>query len=179
MQAAILDLVGKTCLSEDTMNIVMAKLFGSRSDVIIVDPSIIGSVEGEAMPGIAAVFADVFASVTNEKIFIPVCCSKNHWCGISLDLEMAEAAVYDPMGSTYALKVRALTEALLVQLPDYAPRKFRVRPYHTDLGVQVDSYNCGIYVLVAFEEIAGAKGLCMLSRKELQYLRYRYICMCA
>ncbi|ETL77576.1 hypothetical protein L917_21482 [Phytophthora nicotianae] len=44
-KAELLDLVGKTCLSDDTINTVMAKLFGPRSNVMIVDPWLIGSIE--------------------------------------------------------------------------------------------------------------------------------------
>ncbi|ETP27502.1 hypothetical protein F442_23222 [Phytophthora nicotianae P10297] len=44
-KAELLDLVGKTCLSGDTINTVMAKLFGPRSNVMIVDPWLIGSIE--------------------------------------------------------------------------------------------------------------------------------------
>ncbi|GMF51989.1 unnamed protein product [Phytophthora fragariaefolia] len=121
-KAEVLDLVRKTCLSDDTINIVMAKLFGGRRDVTIVDPSIIGSVEGGHMPGVTAVLADVFANVTSGKILIPVCCSKTHWCGIILDLDMKNVCIYDPMKSSYTVRVRALAESLIVQLPDYAPR---------------------------------------------------------
>ncbi|GMF40777.1 unnamed protein product [Phytophthora fragariaefolia] len=96
-----------------------------------------------------------------------------------LDLDMKNVCTYDPMKSSYTVRVRALAESLIVQLPDYAPRKYRIHHYQTDLGIQVGSFNCGVYVLLAFEEFAGAQGLCMLGRKELQYLRYRYICMCA
>ncbi|OWZ19049.1 hypothetical protein PHMEG_0006761 [Phytophthora megakarya] len=95
-----------------------------------------------------------------------------------MNLELKDVCIYDPMKSSYANSVRAIMETLVTWLPDYAPRKYRAHHYQSDLGVQVDSYNCGVYVLLAFEEFAGAQGLSMLSRKELQYLRYRYLAVC-
>ncbi|ETM30757.1 hypothetical protein L914_21570 [Phytophthora nicotianae] len=61
-----------------------------------------------------------------------------------LDLETTDICIYDPMGSSYILRVRAIAEKLATCLPDYSPRKYRVHPYQSDLGVQVDSYNCGV-----------------------------------
>ncbi|GMF47033.1 unnamed protein product [Phytophthora fragariaefolia] len=84
-------------------------------------------------------------------------------------LRYEKRCIYDPMKSSYTVRVPALAESLIVQLPDYAPRKYRVHHYQTDLGIQVDSFNCGVYVLLAFEVFAGAQGLCMLGREELQY----------
>lgn len=160
------------------MNIVMSKLFGERNDVVIVDPGVIGSIDNEDSPVNTRAFATIFAGKTNEKILIPICCSNTHWCCVMVNLNLNDVCIYDPMSSSYVVRVRAIAEKLAMQLPNYAPRKYRVHHYMGDLGVQVDSYNCGMYVLLAFEVFVGAQGLCMLSRKELQYLRYRYIYMC-
>ncbi|KAI9980281.1 hypothetical protein PInf_026462 [Phytophthora infestans] len=51
----------------------------------------------------------------------------------------------------------------------------RVRAFESGLGVQTDSYNCGIYVLLAFEMFCGAEPLGYLDKKTLQCLRYRYL----
>lgn len=154
----------------------MLKLFAAREDTIAVDTSIAGNV----MNGFLAVetMKDVFAGMTNQKILIPVICNKNHWCAVMMDLSLKEVFIYDPMSSSYGVKVRPLAEKMVALLPDFATRKYRIRPYTSELGVQVDSYNCGMYMLLAFEIFAGAENLYLLSRKELQYLRYRYLCMC-
>ncbi|KUF93266.1 hypothetical protein AM587_10000684 [Phytophthora nicotianae] len=120
----------------------------------------------------------VLLGATGEKILIPVICGKNHWCSIMIDLTCKDVLIYDPMNSSYGSKVRPLADKLVTMLPDFAPRKYRVRLYLSELGVQVDSYSCGMYMLLAFEVFAGANTLSLLSRKELQYLRYRYLCMC-
>ncbi|KAF1783777.1 hypothetical protein GQ600_12557 [Phytophthora cactorum] len=44
--------------------------------------------------------------------------------------------------------------------------------------VQTDSYNCGVYVLLAFKVFCGAEPLGHLDKKTLQCLRYRYLRMC-
>ncbi|ETM55849.1 hypothetical protein L914_00996 [Phytophthora nicotianae] len=142
-----------------TISSLPAKLFGPRSNVMIVDPGLIGSIENNDSLINTSVFPEGFAGATKEKILIPVCCSKKRWCCIMLDLETTDICIYDPMGSSYIIRVRALAEKLATCLPDYTPRKYRVQPYQSDLGVQVDSYNCGVYVLVAFELFAGAAGL--------------------
>ncbi|KAG1698684.1 hypothetical protein DVH05_014641 [Phytophthora capsici] len=178
-KAEILDLIGKTQLSDDTMGFVMSSLFESKASIITVDTNVIGPMEHGAVSVPMTVFADMFKNLSKEKILIPVCCNKNHWCGIMVDVDRTEAIVYDPMASTYMNGVRALTEKIVTQLPTFAPRKYRVSPYRGNLGVQVDSFNCGMYVLLAFEVFAGADELSYLNRKELQYLRYRYLCMCA
>ncbi|KAI9999295.1 hypothetical protein PInf_004117 [Phytophthora infestans] len=169
--AEILDLIGKTQLSNDTMGFVMSSLFESKASIITLDTNVIGPIEHGAVSGPMTVFADMFKNLSKEKILIPVCCNKNHWCGIMVDVERTEAIVYDPMDSTYMVGVRALTEKIVTQLSNFAPRQYRVSPYRGNLGVQVDSFNCGMYVLLAFEVFAGADGLSYLNRKGLQYLR--------
>ncbi|POM71858.1 LOW QUALITY PROTEIN: Hypothetical protein PHPALM_11515 [Phytophthora palmivora] len=125
-QTEILDLVCKTQLSDDTINVVMARLFGSRNDVIVMKPNIIGNISNGEISITVAIFADVFAGMKTEKICIPVCCNKIHWCGIMVNTRLKDACIYDPMSSNYAVAVRALVEKLVTQLPEYAPRKYRV-----------------------------------------------------
>ncbi|ETO99761.1 hypothetical protein F441_22819 [Phytophthora nicotianae CJ01A1] len=176
VQAEALELVGKSPLGDGTVNTLMLKLFAERVDTIGIDTSIAGNVMNGFLP--VDTMKSVLLGATGEKILIPVICGKNHWCSIMIDLTCKDVLIYDPMNSSYGSKVRPLADKLVTMLPDFAPRKYRVRLYLSELGVQVDSYNCGMYMLLAFEVFAGANTLSLLSRKELQYLRYRYLCMC-
>lgn len=176
IQAEVLELVGKNALGDVTINTLMLKLFAERADTIGVDTSMAGNVMNGYLP--VQSMDCVFLGVKNEKILIPVICGKNHWCSIMIDLQLKDVCIYDPMMSTYAVGVRALAEKIVELLPDFSPRKYRVRPYISELGVQVDGYNCGMYMMIAFEMFTGGEKLSLLSKKELQYLRYRYICMC-
>ncbi|ETP53737.1 hypothetical protein F442_01382 [Phytophthora nicotianae P10297] len=63
-------------------------------------------------------------------------------------------------------------------LVERAQPSVRVGTYESGLGVQVDSYNCGVYVLLAFEIFCGAEPLGHVDKKTLQCLRYRYLRMC-
>ncbi|ETL82962.1 hypothetical protein L917_16993 [Phytophthora nicotianae] len=110
----------------------------------------------------------VFLGVTSENLLIPVICGRNHWCSIMLDLTAKEVFVHDPMNLSYGVKARLLAEKLVVMLPNFAPRQYWIRPYRSDFGVQVDNYNCGMYMLSGFEAFAGTESLRLLSRKELQ-----------
>ncbi|POM62998.1 hypothetical protein PHPALM_27779 [Phytophthora palmivora] len=47
-----------------------------------------------------------------------------------------------------------------------------------ECDVQSDSYNCGVYVLLAFEIFCGSESLGHLDKKTLQCMRYRYLRMC-
>ncbi|KAG3171322.1 hypothetical protein PI124_g3232 [Phytophthora idaei] len=105
------------------MNVVMVKLFGPRKDVIVVSPDVIGSF-GDVVTSVSmSMFADAIAGVKNEKILIPVCCHKYHWCAIMIDVELKDVYIYDPMASSYIVSIRAIAEKLVTQLPDYAPRR--------------------------------------------------------
>ncbi|KAE9007658.1 hypothetical protein PR003_g17203 [Phytophthora rubi] len=151
-------------------------MFAANVNTVVVDTSVAGNV----MNGFMSVesMQKIFTGVTKEQILIPVICGKNHWCSIMMDLVMKDVCIYDPMNSSYGVNLRPSADKLGMMVPDAAPRRYRVRAYHSDLGVQVDSYNCGVYMLLAFELFAGAESISQLSRKELQYLRYRYLCMC-
>ncbi|KAF1773600.1 hypothetical protein GQ600_7342 [Phytophthora cactorum] len=45
-------------------------------------------------------------------------------------------------------------------------------------GVQLDSYNCGLFVLLAFEHVTGVPSVGRMDKKLLMYLRYRYLSLC-
>ncbi|KAF1786541.1 hypothetical protein GQ600_2578 [Phytophthora cactorum] len=82
------------------------------------------------------------------------------------------------MSSSYSNNTIVLAETLKPLLPLEDSLRFRVSPYATDMGVQVDSYNCGMYVLLAFEEFVGKEPLTYISAKELPFFSYRYLCRC-
>ncbi|EEY69673.1 uncharacterized protein PITG_19292 [Phytophthora infestans T30-4] len=135
VQVEALELVGKSPLGDCAVNILVLKLFAERVDTIGVDTSIAGNV----MNGYLSIY-------TMKGVFVGV-------------------TVYEPMNSSYGVKVRPLAHELVTMLPDFAPRKYRVRMYESDLGVQVDSYNCGMYMLLAFEIFAGSTTM----RRTFQY----------
>ncbi|KAG2826101.1 hypothetical protein PC111_g9111 [Phytophthora cactorum] len=88
-----------------------------------------------------------------------------------------KVAIYDSSSSTYLTCVRSVAQTLITLLPEGARPSPRVQTYESGLGVQVDSYNCGVYVLLAFEMFCGAEPLGHLDKKSLQCLRYRYLYM--
>ncbi|KAE9041417.1 hypothetical protein PR001_g6625 [Phytophthora rubi] len=176
VQAEALELVGKSALGDDTVNTLMLKMFAANVNTVVVDTSVAGNVMNGFMP--VESMQKICTGVTKEQILIPVICGKNHWCSIMMDLMTKDVCIYDPMNSSYGVNLRPIADKLAMMVPNAAPRRYRVRAYHSDLGVQVDSYNCGVYMLLAFELFAGAENISQLSRKELQYLRYRYLCMC-
>ncbi|GMF34551.1 unnamed protein product [Phytophthora fragariaefolia] len=171
-----LELVGKSALGDDTVNTLMMKMFAGQVNIVVINTSVIGNIMNGFMP--VESMRNLFTGVSTKKILIPVICGKNHWCSIMMDLVMKDVCIYDPMNSSYGVNLRPIADKLTMMVPDAAPRRYRVRAYQSDLGVQIDSYNCGVYMLVAFEVFVGTENISQLSRKELQYLRYRYLCMC-
>ncbi|ETN01801.1 hypothetical protein PPTG_16890 [Phytophthora nicotianae INRA-310] len=115
------------------------------------------------------------SGLTNQKVPIPLNCNGNHWCSNMLTLGTCEAYIYDSSPSSYLLGIRAVAQTLINLLPREVDEGFRVRNYESGLGVQTDSYNCGIYVLLAFEMFCGAEPLDLLDKKTLQCMRYRYL----
>ncbi|KAG3110498.1 hypothetical protein PI124_g19673 [Phytophthora idaei] len=98
------------------------------------------------------------AGLSEEKVLFPVNCNGNHWCFMVMNLEKGKM--------------------LISLLPNGARPSQRVQTYESGLGVQVDSYNCGVYVLLTFKVFCGAEPLGHLDKKTLQCLRYRYLRMC-
>ncbi|EEY67947.1 uncharacterized protein PITG_18363 [Phytophthora infestans T30-4] len=66
------------------------------------------------------VFADMFKNLSTEKILIPVCCNKNHWCGIMVDVERTEAVVLQPFieGNPKLYELWSPLESLQTQQSD-------------------------------------------------------------
>ncbi|KAG6944881.1 hypothetical protein JG688_00016863 [Phytophthora aleatoria] len=84
---------------------------------------------------------------------------------------------YGPMKSSYTKDVRAVAHMLVHVLPQNGNR-YRVSSYDLEIGVQADNYSCGMFVLTVFDFFTGAQDIRLVTRKELRYLRYRYLCMC-
>ncbi|ETO77469.1 hypothetical protein F444_07341 [Phytophthora nicotianae P1976] len=83
-----------------------------------------------------------------------------------------EVFMIDATHGTNASKYKMLISLL----PNDARPRPRMQTFEPGLEVQVDSYNCGIYVLLAFEMFCGAEPLGHLDKKTLQCLHYRYLC---
>eukprot|EP00644_Phytophthora_capsici_P019284 jgi/Phyca11/132892/e_gw1.255.8.1 len=122
--------------------------------------------------------AKMFFGMSNERVLLPINCNGVHWCSIMVDLATSEVLIYDPMSSSYMANARDVAQILIPLLPTPAKTRYRIRTYESELGTQMDSYNCGLFVLVAFEMFCGANVPGKRSRSLLQYLRYRYLCMC-
>ncbi|KAF1784425.1 Ulp1 protease family, C-terminal catalytic domain [Phytophthora cactorum] len=85
-------------------------------------------------------------------------CDSNYWCSIMIDIAKRTVYIYDSMQSSYLRTVRVT--------------------YDSDLGVQLDNYNCGVFVLLAFEHFTGAPSVGRMDKKLIMYLRYRYLSLC-
>ncbi|ETL28569.1 hypothetical protein L916_18111 [Phytophthora nicotianae] len=176
----LLYIAGKETLGDKSIQTISAKLFAQDQSIVALDGTLFGLVRD----GITTTHDDVIRGaldgVSREKILIPLYFNGNHWCAIMIDMTTRSIKYYDPMQSSYSKDVRALAERLAGLRPTTATERARVQPYPTDMGVQVGSYNCGIYMLLAFEMFANpdAPKLPPLSRKMLAYLRYRYLVLC-
>ncbi|KAI9995002.1 hypothetical protein PInf_011887 [Phytophthora infestans] len=172
----VLDLAAKGRLSDVTMSTVFNKVFGPSPDVIVVSPHAItvsmniGHMDVDTLKG-------SFFGAATERVLIPINCNSSHWCAIMISLATGEVKCYDPMQSTYKVGVRAKAEQLKALLPDRAGR-YHVGFYDADFGIQTDSYNCGIYVLLASEVFSGATSPGVVDSQKLRCLRYRYLKMC-
>ncbi|ETO58998.1 hypothetical protein F444_22624 [Phytophthora nicotianae P1976] len=83
-----------------------------------------------------------------------------------------------PKYKSYQYSVRVVAEKLTPMLAASTGERFRVQTYESDMGVQLDNYNCGLFILLAFEHFTGAPSLGRMDKKLMMYLRYRYLCMC-
>ncbi|KAE9057815.1 hypothetical protein PF006_g32320 [Phytophthora fragariae] len=173
-----LDMAGKGMLGDKVIHTVTSKLFGRIHSVITLHPTLFGNVVGGTTTTEMSKIKSAFCGVSNEKILIPLNCNGNHWCCIMIDLNMATIRYYDPINSSYGANVRVLAEKLKDILSHSNPKRFRVSAYVTDMGVQVDNYSCGVFVLRAFEHFTGCSTLGHLSKQLLAYVRYRYLLLC-
>lgn len=172
-----LDVAGKGLLGDMAISRITAKLFGQERSIIALHSTLFGCVVNGKTTTDMATIENAFHGLSTEKILIPINCNGNHWCSIMIDMNTASISYYDPMSSSYASSARILAEKLKGILSKTSCRHFRTSAYVTDMGVQVDSYSCGMFVLLAFEAFSGAS-LGYLSKQLLAYLRYRYLLLC-
>ncbi|GMF26389.1 unnamed protein product [Phytophthora fragariaefolia] len=120
----------------------------------------------------------IFFGPPSERVIIPVNCNGNHWSSIMIDLGAKHIYFYDPIKSKYKLRVRAVAHRIAVRISGWCQHQYWVQGYTPDLGIQTDSYNCGIYVVVACEISVGTASPGYVDKRTLQYLRYRYLNIC-
>ncbi|GMF50232.1 unnamed protein product [Phytophthora fragariaefolia] len=112
--------------------------------------------------------------LSNEIVLFPVNCSGNQWCSVMLYLNKRKVFIYDSSASSYLVSLRAVAQKLITLLPIDVRPSPRLHVFEPGLGVQVDNYNCGVYVLLAFE-IFLASPIRYVNKQTLQCLRYRYL----
>ncbi|KUG01823.1 hypothetical protein AM587_10004481 [Phytophthora nicotianae] len=167
----VLALVGKELISDEVMHKLLTKLFLPGSGVVVFDASTLGVVVDGEVSTSNDVIREALSGVSNDKVLIPVNCHGNHWCSIMINLEGGTVDVYDSSSSSYLVGVRAVAQKMMILLPTNVKKPARVRTFESSQGVQTDSYNCGIYVLLGFEMFCGAEPLGYLDKKTLQCLR--------
>jgi hypothetical protein len=172
----MVDLAAKETLSAQARQMILQKLFGADPSVRVIDPSNLGISNG-AVTTDSGHLKRALAGVTKEmKVLFPINCNNNHWCAVLMDLK--KGRVYGSMASSYAASVRAVAQQMILMLSDGVRPSARLVTHDPGLGVQSDSYNCGVYVLLAFEMFCGSEPLGHLDKKTLQCMRYRYLRMC-
>ncbi|OWY97229.1 hypothetical protein PHMEG_00032295, partial [Phytophthora megakarya] len=168
-------LAAKGTLGDKVMHTTTASLFGQDPSTLVLDCTLFGIVvNGTSTTDMSKIEAALF-KLSREKIVIPFNFNGNRWCSIMVDLAVPEIKYYGPMRSSYTKDARGFAEKLKPLLPVDPGETFRVLPYETGMDVQVDSYNCGVYVLLGFEQFVGKEALGNLSKKKLDYFRYRYL----
>ncbi|KAE9292500.1 hypothetical protein PF008_g25047 [Phytophthora fragariae] len=177
-KATILDWTARQLISDEAMMDVLSRKYGSASGISVIDPSSLGVVVEGTVRAPRKDIQRGMASLSTEKVLVPLNCGGNHWCAILMDLSKGECYVYDSTASSYISSVRAVAQTMLDLLPPGAHKTFRARIYDPGLGIQSDNYNCGIYVLLAFEIFCEAEPLGLVNRSMLQCMRYRYLRMC-
>ncbi|OWZ03801.1 hypothetical protein PHMEG_00024405 [Phytophthora megakarya] len=127
------------------MCIVTRKLFGKDDNVTFVDPSMLGIVLNGLITLDTEQIRTILRFSRSEFIPIPVNCNRNHWCGIMIGLSSKELHI-DPMCSKYITFVRAAVHKLAQLLhTTITGTAYTVHDYCTDVGIQYDNYNCGVY----------------------------------
>ncbi|KAI9979558.1 hypothetical protein PInf_006031 [Phytophthora infestans] len=151
--ANLVDLASKDTLSAQVMQMILHKLFGADPSVLVIDPSNMGISNGALTTDIRY-FKLALAGVTKKmKVLFPINCNNNHWCAVLMDLEKGRVYVYDSMASSYMIGVRAVAQKMIMMPPDGVRPSARLVTHDPGLGVQCDSYNCGVYVLLVFGDV--------------------------
>ncbi|EGZ09354.1 hypothetical protein PHYSODRAFT_304928 [Phytophthora sojae] len=99
----------------------------------------------------------------------------NPWCSVIVDLSTSTITVFD--SQQCGDRLVALHKLIQDKIePLFPPRHYRNRTYST-FAIR-DNYNCGVGVLVFFEEfLSGNLARCVTgsTRDAMQYFRYRYL----
>ncbi|ETM50973.1 hypothetical protein L914_05089 [Phytophthora nicotianae] len=147
------------------MHLVFSKRFGLNPNVTIFDAESLGVVVDGNILADKEMIRRNLAGLSKELVLFPVNCNGNHWCSVMINLEKGSVAIYDSSSSSYLTSVRSVAQTLIMLLPELARPRPRVQTYESGLGVQLDSYNCGVYVLLAFEMFCGGDPLGHLHKK--------------
>ncbi|KAJ8556614.1 hypothetical protein ON010_g9351 [Phytophthora cinnamomi] len=166
-ETEVFDLVAKECLSDEVMKMVLTKKFGPDPNVVVFDASTLGVTVDGSVSADTSNIRRAMEGLSTEMVLFPVNCNNNHWCSIVVNLAKGKVYIYDSSSFSYLLGVRAVAHTLIPLLPATVQRSLRVQTYESGLGVQTDSYNCGVYVLIAFEMFCGAEPLGHLDKKTL------------
>ncbi|KAI9998186.1 hypothetical protein PInf_002521 [Phytophthora infestans] len=157
------------------MTTLMTKLFGSDPTRILGNANLVSVNLGSDVVVDRDGLEALFLGASMERAMIPVNCNGNHWSSIMVDFTEHKLFYYDPMDLSYKVGLRAATQVIKSMVPSLQSRTGRVQPYTSTLGVQTDSYNCGIYILTTFEIFSGADSPGFVDKTNLQHLRYRYL----
>ena len=109
----------------------------------------------------------------NDYLFIPINFDNTHWCGIIYDYNVNQFIYYDPMCrksyESLLLHIITLLSTFVTQtVSPETPKKYAGPK-------QLDSYNCGIYVLTFFECYTYQLDFPVVNASVLELLRYRVL----
>ncbi|GMF18831.1 unnamed protein product [Phytophthora fragariaefolia] len=149
---------------------LLNKLFGADPSIIVASPNIVSVSVSEEVTTDAEGLEAIFFGTSSERVIIPVNGNGNHRSSIMIDLGAKHIYFYDPMKSKYKLGVRAVAHHIAVRISGWRQHQYRFLGYTPDLGIQTDSYNCGIYVVVACEIFAGTASPGYVDKRTLHIL---------
>ncbi|KAI9989628.1 hypothetical protein PInf_019913 [Phytophthora infestans] len=161
------EIAAKGCLGDTTMVHLLEKLFGTKSSIVVGSSYLIAVESPTKVTLDSDRLADLLLGLSFEKVIIAVNAHGNHWCAIMLDVSARILYTYDPMESSYRIGLRTAVHNLSLMVPGRDKHRIRIQTYEPQLGIQTDSYNSDIYVLLAFEVFAGADTPGCLDKKSI------------
>ena len=170
MQRYILDFVGRTQLSDTCLQMSLDAMFEVDQKVHVVSASVFGSVHGVDSLSLSTLQTAVDGGFDAQYICIPLAMYGNHWCGVVIDRNCGVVCYYDP-ASSYAGELEAIARQKVLRVTD---NHYRVRRFVPD-AVQLDNYNCGVFLLMFFESYVAGSGFAGFDRDGLQCIRLRYM----
>lgn len=170
----VLDFAGQIPLSDYAMKAALERLTASTDSVTFVSPHLSATLELEDTKKL---LKRMFRQPGVEHVVLPVLFGKNPWRGLFVSHRTRELVYYDPKDADGVAKSYGLAlENVLPLLP--GTTKYRLRRYVAGAGTQSDNYNCGVFVLLATEAHVFGRATGRINKHTLQFLRYRYHCMC-